>query len=131
MTQDRDLRQTLLDYIAALGAKDLAAIERLASAHGLVEIPFLKPNRLVGKREIVKAHGDIFARLERVEFVAEQILGDAGHAIAEGVLQVERGAQTRRYPAGLVVAAGTDQPGRISLYCDARYSRLWSDRSIL
>lgn len=131
MDHKPDPRQALLDYIDALAARDLDAIEQMMCAHSLVEIPFLKPDRLVGNHEISKAHGDIFSNLEHIEFSVEHILCDASHAIAEGRLQLRRAAQTSEYAAGLTVALQDGQLQRVSLYADARYSRLWSDRSIL
>jgi len=131
MNLKSDSRQTLLEYIGALAARDLDAVERLMCAHSLVEIPFLKPDRLVGLREISEAHGDMFSNLERIEFSAEHILCDASHAIAEGRLCVQRGAQTSEYAAGLTIELQDDRLQRVSLYADARNSRLWSDRSIL
>jgi len=131
MNDKPDPRQTLQHYIDALAARDLDAIESLIDAHSLVEIPFLKPDRLVGAREISAAHGEIFSNLERIEFDARHILSDARHAIAEGRLYVQRGAQRSEYAAGLTVELQDDRLRRVSLYADARNSRLWSDRSIL
>lgn len=119
------------DYLAALAARDLAAIEQMSDAHSLVEIPFITPNRLIGTTQIVRAHREIFANLEQVRFEVTRTRSDASHAIAEGRLEVRRDGREQSYAAGLVTETDGEQPGRISLYCDARNVRLWSDKSIL
>ena len=119
------------DYLEALSAQNTDAIQQMSGAHSLVEIPFLKPNRLIGTAEIVKAHREIFANLEGVRFIVDNSEANSSHAIAEGRLEVHRDGQRQSYAAGLVVEADGDGPGRISLYCDARNVRPWSDKSIL
>lgn len=131
MTHESIPRQMLLDYHAALAAADLAAFEGRLDEHSLFEIPFVKPNRLVGAHEIVQAHRDIFANLDRIEFVAARILGDDTHAIAEGQLRVERDARVTQFTAGFAAAVDGGHLRRLSLYCNARNVRPWSDRSIL
>ena len=128
MTIATDLMQ---GYLAALSTQDIDAIQQMSGAHCLVEIPFLKPNRLVGTAEIVKAHREIFANLEEIHFSVDSSQSNARHAIAEGRLEVQRDAEKQSYAAGLVAEADGAVLGRISLYCDARNVRPWSDKAIL
>jgi len=125
-------RQLLEDYLAALAGQDIDAIDSLCAACCLVEIPFLEPRRLVGSREIGKAHREIFASLERIEIALTDIAADDGHAIGEGRLRVLR-RDGDSYDLQIAVAAetGSGDYRRISLYCDTRNIRRWSDRRIL
>ena len=53
-TQSSDLQASsaLLNYVAALENKDIKSVVPLIGHHTLVEIPFMRPNRLVGQLEI-------------------------------------------------------------------------------
>ncbi|HKJ51504.1 MAG TPA: nuclear transport factor 2 family protein [Gammaproteobacteria bacterium] len=125
-------RQLLEDYLAALEQQDIDAIESLCTPGCLLEIPFLEPRRLVGGREIGKAHREIFANLEQIEIALTGIAADNGHAIGEGRLRVLR-RDGDSYDLHLAVAAetGSGDYRRISLYCDTRNIRRWSDKRIL
>lgn len=126
-TPDRLLR----DYLDALAHANLESANRIAASRCLLEIPFLKPSRLLGSAEIDKAHREIFAHLDSLAFEVRQVEADATHAIAEIRLDfVHRDDGTRSLPAGFVVESDGEQLTRISLYCDARNIRRWSDRSI-
>jgi len=118
-------------YLEALSNQDLDAIRQMSGSRSLVEIPFLKPNRLFGGSEIVKAHEEIFANLDSVRFVVEHSADNGVCAIAEGTLEVRRDGREQRHQAGLVAESGDDGIGRVSLYCNARNVRLWSDKTIL
>ena len=121
----------LQDYLAALSTQNISAIEKLSSAHSLVELPFLKPNRLLGTAEIVKAHREIFANVEKINFEENSRQANASHAIADGQLEVRRDGKNQSFAAAIVTAANGSEIGRVSLYCDARNIRLWSDKTIL
>ncbi len=122
----------LQDYLTAFERKDIERIETLSADHCLVEIPFLKPNRLVGKTEILKGLSEIFATLESIEFKLDNIEANDNQVIAEGVLKVARTGEDRQgYQLGLVAEAKSGLLQRVSLYCDARNVRPWSDKSIL
>ena len=119
-------------YLQALSAGDAPAAAALFDERALLEIPFLRPNRLVGAAEIGKAHRAIFATLDSLEFEAIAIDSDASHAIAEGTLRFSRaGDKPRTLAAGVVAETGVGGLRRISLYCDARNIRPWSDEAIL
>ncbi len=122
----------LQDYLAAISAKNIDAIDKMSNAHCLIEIPFLKPNRLLGKAEILKAHREIFSNLETIDFSLTSTEFNTSHAIAEGRLEfIRTGTGKQSFQAGIVAEATGDELRRVSLYCDARNVRLWSDRTIL
>ena len=125
------VREILQNYIAALAAKDLGAIDRMTSARSLIENPFVKPNRLLGKAEVLKAHAEIFANLEKIEIHLIKIESNDSHAIGEGRLDVTRQEVMQSLQVGIVAEVDTSELARISLYCDARNIRLWSDKTIL
>ena len=124
--------QLLQDYLAALTSKRIDAIENLTGATTIVEIPFLQPTRLVGQAEVTKAHREIFANLESIRFDLDNCEANASHAIAAGRLEVVRnGTERQHFQAGIVCEIGAGGTRRISLYCDARNVRPWSDKTIL
>ena len=121
----------LQDYLDALARANLESANRIAASRCLLEIPFLQPSRLLGPAEIDKAHRAIFAQLDSLAFEVRHVEADATHAIAEIRLDFthrEDGAHS--LPAGIVVESDGEQLTRISLYCDSRNIRRWSDRSI-
>ena len=131
MSTQRNAGDCLRDYLQAMAAKNTDAIASLFDKRALLEIPFLKPNRLIGDREIDKAHRQIFASLESILFTPENIASDGRQAIAAGRLEFTRGGgECRRLDAALVAEAAAGNLQRLSLYCDARNLRPWSDRAI-
>lgn len=119
-------------YLSALTARDLSAIEKISAAGSLMEIPFIKPNRLVGSSEIVKAHREMFANLAQIDFELLDSNADNQHAIGHGRLNyVRNGGDRKSLPAAIVIQAAGDSLARMSLYCDARNLRPWSDKSIM
>lgn len=124
--------ERLQAYFAALQRADTASLKRLVGPHTLLENPFLNPPRLFGDDEIARAHRALLERLEAIEFRAERLLGDARHAIASGRLSVTpRGEPAREFAVGVVVDCAGDSLRRLSLYCDTRGVRRWSDEAIL
>ena len=124
--------ELLQSYLEALTAKDIDSIENLFGNHCLLEIPFIKPNRLVGKAEIVEAHREIFGNLTIIEFKPSHIHNTEIHAIAEGELAFTRDGDAKQsIQAAIVAEVDRDRSQRISLYCDARNIRPWSDKTIL
>ncbi len=124
--------RVLQAYLSALKAKDLDAIGEMSTAHSLFELPFLKPNRLVGKAEIVKAHAEIFANLSAIEISLANTGDSDDHAIGEGQLCFTRNnGDSESMPTGIAAVVHNDELVRISLYCDARNIRLWTDKTIM
>ena len=133
-TQSSDFQASsaLLNYVAALQNKDIKSVAPLIGHHTLVEIPFMRPNRLVGQHEISKAHADIFETLDSIDFVLGTPLEKDCFAIAEGELWVQRkSGEEYTHQIGIVAQTGGEILTRISLYADARDIRMWSDRTIL
>ena len=133
-TQSSDLQASsaLLNYVAALEKKDIKSVAPLIEHHTLVEIPFMRPNRLVGQQEISKAHADIFEALDSIDFVLGTPLEKDRFAIAEGELRVQRkSGEEYTHQIGIVAQTNGEILTRISLYADARDIRMWSDRTIL
>jgi hypothetical protein len=119
-------------YLQTISSGDANAIGTLFEDRALVEIPFLKPNRLVGQVEINKGHSQIFETLDSVDFKPLNIESNATQAIAEGSLEFKRdGGDLLQLEAGIVAEAGDGKLQRLSIYCDARNIRQWSDKSIL
>lgn len=126
------VREILQNYVTALAAKDLDAIGQMMSARSLIENPFVKPNRLLGKTEILKAHVEFFSCLEKIEIHLANTESNDHHAIGEGRLEITRpGEDKQSLQVGIVAEAVAGELARISLYCDARNIRLWSDKTIL
>jgi len=122
----------LQQYLSALNSKNIDAIEQICGSHSLLEIPFIKPNRLLGNTEIVKAHRQIFANLESIEFSLSATESSGSHAIGAGELRFTRGdGSSETLAAGIVAEAEEAGLLRISLYCDARSIRPWSDKTIM
>ena len=69
-TESSDLQagSALLNYVAALQNKDIVSVTPLIGHHTLVEIPFMRPNRLIGQLEISRAHAEIFEALDNIDF---------------------------------------------------------------
>ena len=133
-TQSSDLQASsaLLNYVATLENKDIKSVAPLIGHHTLVEIPFMRPNRLVGQLEISKAHADIFEALDSIDFVLGTPLEKDRFAIAEGELWVQRkSGEEYTHQIGIVAQTDGEILTRISLYADARDIRMWSDRTIL
>lgn len=121
----------LQDYAKALSRLDRQALDGLVGDDTLLEIPFLKPGRLIGRTEIAAAHREILDNLEAIDCSIVHSLAGDGHAIAEGRLDVtRRGDTTQSLEFGMVVECDDSGMRRLSLYCDTRNLRRWSDRMI-
>lgn len=132
MSTEQAIARLLQNYLGALHSRNIDLIDKLFGSNTLLEIPLLKPNRLHGNAEIVKAHREIFTNLETVEFSLTDTETSDSHAIGEGRLQFTRlGGDSESLPAGIVAEAEDENLIRISLYCDARNLRLWSDKTIM
>ncbi len=119
-------------YLSALTTRDVSAIEKISVAASLMEIPFIKPNRLVGNNEIIKAHKEIFANLAEIDFELLDSSADNNHAIGHGQLNyVRNGGERNSLPTAIVIETTGESLARMSLYCDARSLRPWSDKSIM
>jgi len=125
-------QKLLMDYLAAFTSKQIESIENLCGTRTVFEIPFVKPARLIGQAEIMKAHREIFANLESIRFELDNCTANTIHAIAVGRFEVVRtGTERQHFQAGIVTEIDAGDSQRISLYCDARNVRPWSDRTIL
>lgn len=132
MGTEQTVAKLLQNYLGALHSRNIDVIDQLFGSNTLLEIPLLKPNRLHGNVEIVKAHREIFSNLETVDFSLSDTLSSDSHAIAEGRLQFSRfGGDSKSLAAGIVAEAADENLVRISLYCDSRNLRLWSDKTIM
>lgn len=131
MKSPQDPARLLQSYAQALSRLDAQALDDLIADHSLLEIPFLKPRRLVGRSEIAAAHREIVDNLEAVDCSLEHSLAGEGHAIAEGRLEVtRRGDIPRSLEFGMVVECDGSGLRRLSLYCNTRNLRRWSDKTI-
>ena len=132
MNTQQTATDLLQEYLQTVSSGDVDAIGALFEDQALLEIPFLKPNRLVGKSEIHKGHREIFTTLEAIDFKPLNIESNATQVIAEGRLEFKRdGGESQQLEAGIVAEAPGGKLQRLSIYCDARNIRQWSDKSIL
>ena len=131
MKRKPDPTRLLQDYASALSRLDGDALDGLFGSDTLLEIPFLKPGRLVGGTEIAAAHREILANLEAVDCRIGHCLADGRYVIAEGRLEVtRRGDRPRGLDIGMVAECGDAGLRRLSLYCNTRGLRRWSDKTI-
>ena len=122
----------LEQYVRAFEARDAGAVAEMMNRHGLVEIPMLKPNRLVGGMEIERGHVAAFETIVEARFRLGEAAENGEQAIATGALSVKRvGGEERTTPVGIVAEMADGGLQRVSLYLDARNQRLWSDKAIL
>jgi len=125
-------KSSLLAYCVAIKARDLESLASLFGDSVLLELPFVKPHRLFGRTEILAAHQQAFDNLEFMQMELDEIVASGSFAIAEGELRYrwKTGEQQSRQ-LGAVAEMKGDELRRISLYCDARNARLWSDTTIM
>lgn len=132
MNSRLDPELILHDYASALSRLDRQALDGLIGSDTLVEIPFLKPGRLLGKTEIAAAHREILDNLESLDCRIAHSLASGSHAVAEGWLEAKRrGEAPLSLEFGMVAECGDTGLRRLSLYCDTRGLRRWSDKTIL
>lgn len=120
-------------YCAAFDDRDVEAIATLFAANGLYEMPFLKPGRLVGAAEIRAGLTRAFEVVARGTTSVQQIKTLGAQAIAEGVLtaDIPRDGASITVPFAMVAESGDDGLARLTVYCDARPYRLWSDGPVM
>lgn len=124
--------EALLAYAGAFEKKDAEFIGNATSSGSLVESPMLKPSRLFDRREILSGHHGSFASIKSASFDLSQPAEKGQVAITEGILKVERtNGKTETHPLSIVVETEHGKLHRLSLYFDARFRRLWSDKTIL
>ncbi len=120
-------------YCVAFEAGDTEAIVALFGPNGLYEMPFLTPPRLIGGAEIRAGMARIFALTEARRVTLDQVKAAGPAAIAEGRFEatVPRDDATITVPFAMVAEAADGGLKRLSLYCDARPWRLWTDGPVL
>ena len=120
-------------YWAAFEAGDAEAIVALFGPNGLYETPFLTPTRLVGAAEIRAGLERSFAVTETRRVTIDQLKAAGPAAIAEGRFEatVPRDGVTMTVPFAMVAEVADSRLKRLSLYCDARPWRLWSDGPVM
>ncbi len=120
-------------YCTAFEAGDDDAIVALFGPNGLYEMPFLTPTRLVGGAEIRVGMERIFALTEARRVTLDQVKAAGPAAIAEGRFEatVPRDGVTMTVPFAMVAEAADGGLSRLSLYCDARPWRLWTDGPVM
>ena len=124
--------EALLAYVGAFEERDAEFIGNATGPASLVEIPMLKPNRLFGRNEVLNGHIQSFASIKSASFDLSQPAERGQVAIAEGILKIERAnGKTERHPLSIVVETEHGMLHRLSLYFDARFLRLWSDKTVL
>jgi len=120
MNRRLDPALLLQSYASALSRLDRQALDGLIGSDTLLEIPFLKPGRLVGKTEIAAAHREILDNMESLDCRIARCLAGGNQAIAEGRLEAtRRGEAPRGLEFGMVAE------------CGAGGLRRWSDKTIL
>jgi len=123
--------EALLAYAGAFAEKDLEFIRSAISEETLLELPMVKPCRLLGESEIFSAHSETFKSISSAAFELHSPIEKGSLAIAEGVLKVSRAGKEETHPLGIVAETNNGKLKRVSLYFDARHYRLWSDKTIL
>ena len=119
-------------YVDALTARDLTAVLAIFNRRSLLELPMMKPYRLVGLREIESAHRAMFRSLKSIEIKLDRPAVDASHAIASGQMAVTRASgEQRTDDLAIVSEAGDAGLDRISIYMNARNVRPWSDIKVV
>ena len=120
-------------YCTAFDHRDVEAIAALFAANGLYEMPFLKPGRLIGAAEIRAGIGRAFEVVSTSTTSIRQITKLGAQAIAEGALtaDIPRDGASITVPLALVAESGDDGLARLTVYCDARPYRLWSDGPVM
>ena len=124
-------------YCTAFEAGDADAIVALFGPNGLYEMPFLTPTRLVGGAEIRAGMARIFALTEVRRVTLDQVKAAGPAAIAEGRFEatVPRDGVTMTVPFAIVAEAADAMADRglkrLSVYCDARPWRLWTDGPVM
>ena len=120
-------------YCTAFDNRDVDAIAALFAVNGLFEMPFLKPGRLVGGAEIRAGLSRAFQVVASGQSTIRRIKSTGHQAIAEGAFRadVPRDGATITVPFAMVAERGDGGLARLTVYCDARPYRLWSDGPVM
>jgi hypothetical protein len=121
----------LLEYLGAFAARDSRRVVSCFLPHGSLELPMMRPGRLVGAGEIAAAHTLAFENLEKVILKTHEVADSDGAAMICGELEVTcRGKE--EIHAFAIASEGTAQGlSRVSWYFDSRRHRYWSDKAVL
>ena len=125
--------EALSAYIGAFSRRDADFLSRIFSPGSLAEVPALRPNRLVGLREICAGHRSAFSNIAVATFTPTQSLAETdGAAIWVGSVEIRRvDEKCESHELGIVAEIGGGKLSRLSLHFDARNIRRWSDPAIL
>jgi len=121
----------LLEYLNAFADRDPGRIAKCFLPLACVELPLMRPGRLVGIEEIVTAHNLAFESLEKVSLKTHTVADSEAVAMLSGELRVIcRGRE--EIHAFAIASQGTPQGlSRASWYFDSRRHRYWSDKPVL
>ena len=126
-----DARGCLSDYLQAFAARDTRKVAVCFAGSAILELPTLKPGRLVGLAEIEAAHSLAFQTLSMAEVEINEISATGALAFASGKLTVVCRGRDEVYPFALASECVASGLSRASWYFDSRGQRLWSDRAVL
>lgn len=129
--QRRDPRQALGDYLQAFAARDARRVAGCFIGGAVLELPMMKPNRLVGLVEIETAHCLAFQTLSQATVEVNEIVVSESGAMASGQLTVVCRGKEESHPFALASECAAAGLSRVSWYLDARRHRPWSDKAVL
>jgi hypothetical protein len=121
----------LSDYLQAFSARDTKCVANCFAGSAVLELPMVKPNRLVGLAEIETAHNLAFQTLSKATFEINEMLTTGTHAIASGKLTVVCREKDELHTFALACECTATGFSRVSWYLDSRGQRLWSDKAVL
>ena len=123
----------ITQYIDGFSQSDNDKLAGLFGERTLLELPLVKPTRLVGRDEICRAHAEIFTNVATATFTATHgPCEQAQAAIWVGELAVTRIDKSRQSHRVAMVATTTEgKLDRLTIHLNARNTRRWADASIL
>jgi hypothetical protein len=129
--QSCDPTARLKDYLQAFSERDMKCVAGCFVGSAVLELPMVRPNRLVGLAEIEAAHDFAFQALSKVVVETNEILPMGNRAITSGRLTVACRGRDEVHPFALVSECAATGLIRVSWYLDSRGYRPWSDEAVL